>query len=154
MKHFNNRNNKLLLVSVVVVSLFGCGASSDLVAGSSKPDASMLEDVGGKVVSKNVVSEKMKKKDQVEFAKKHLADKLSIDMSAISLAGAESVTWSSGAMGCPKPGMNYTQALVPGMLIMLKAGNQAYRYHASSDGSPSYCPNSRAESPSASPGDI
>jgi hypothetical protein len=87
---------------------------------------------------------------QVAFAKLNLADKLQVIEAQISLVSIQSVTWRSGALGCPKPGMMYTQALVPGVLVLLKVGESIYRYHASVAGTPTYCPAERAQTPSES----
>lgn len=87
---------------------------------------------------------------QVALAKLSLADTLQISESQISLLSIQSVTWRSGALGCPKPGMMYTQALVPGVLVLLKVGESIYRYHASVGGTPAYCPAERAQTPSES----
>lgn len=43
---------------------------------------------------------------------------------------AEAVTWSDGSLGCPMPGMFYTQALVDGYQIVLDAGGQSLDYRA------------------------
>jgi hypothetical protein len=43
--------------------------------------------------------------------------------------------------------MNYTQALVPGSLIILKVGEKQFEYHARNGGPPFYCPADRVESP-------
>ena len=62
--------------------------------------------------------------------KDDLAKRLSIDPSKIELVEMSSVTWPDGSLGCPKPGMAYTQMLVDGMRIRLKAGSQVYEYHS------------------------
>ncbi len=41
----------------------------------------------------------------------------------------EQVTWRDGSLGCPKPGMDYTMALVPGYKIVLDAGGRTMEYH-------------------------
>jgi predicted small lipoprotein YifL len=64
----------------------------------------------------------------------HLAAQLSVERQAISVAGAEAVTWNDGSLGCPKPGEFYTQALVPGYRVILEANGQRYNYHASEKG--------------------
>ncbi len=86
---------------------------------------------------------------QISFSKKDLAQRLGIEPDAITLSGARQVNWRSGALGCPAPGMSYTQALVPGILILLKAGDEAFGYHAKSDGKPFYCPRERVEVPAS-----
>jgi len=85
--------------------------------------------------------------EQIEFSKKALAQRLDIEPKSITLSEAREVTWRSGALGCPEPGMNYTQALVPGALIFLRAGNEIHRYHAKISAKPFYCPRQRAEQP-------
>lgn len=60
---------------------------------------------------------------------------------------AEQVTWSDGALGCPQPGMSYTQALVPGYRIRVQAGNEVLDYHASTRGQIVLCPPGRAAEP-------
>jgi hypothetical protein len=58
---------------------------------------------------------------------------------------AEAVTWSDGALGCPRPGMNYTMALVPGYRVVFAVGSGAaerrYAYHSGRAGPLAYCPN-------------
>jgi hypothetical protein len=64
-----------------------------------------------------------------------------------SVVAAEAVTWRSGALGCPQPGMLYTDALVPGYRIVIEAAGQRLDYHASAHGAPLLCPADRAEEP-------
>lgn len=89
----------------------------------------------------------MNLKGQIEFSKKDLAQRLDIPPDSVVLSGARQVTWRSGALGCPKPGMNYTQALVPGSVIYLQVDNMTHAYHAKIAGEPFYCPRERVESP-------
>ena len=85
--------------------------------------------------------------EQIAFSKQDLAARLDVELDAVNLSGARPVTWRSGALGCPEPGMNYTQALVPGVLIFLRVGNEVHGYHAKHGGKPFYCPRERAEQP-------
>ncbi|PWB98223.1 hypothetical protein [Homoserinimonas hongtaonis] len=55
------------------------------------------------------------------------------------IVSAEAVTWNNGALGCPKPGMNYTQALVEGMHVVITAGGETYDYRFGSRNSPILC---------------
>ena len=61
------------------------------------------------------------------------------------------VTWRDGSLGCPKPGMMYTQALVEGALIVLRLEGREYSYHSGAGKPPFYCENpvSPASGPSA-----
>ena len=41
------------------------------------------------------------------------------------------VTWNDGSLGCPEPGMFYTQALVDGYHVILQAGDEELDYRVS-----------------------
>ena len=62
------------------------------------------------------------------------ASRSGVDASSITVVRGESVTWSDGSLGCPKPGMNYTQALVPGYWVVLDAAGTDYDYRATTRG--------------------
>jgi cytochrome c5 len=57
------------------------------------------------------------------------------------------VIWRDGALGCPSPGMMYTQALVPGWKLRVAAGAQTLHYHASRRGQWLWCPAERVQEP-------
>jgi hypothetical protein len=78
----------------------------------------------------------------VERARVDLAGRLGVEESAIEVVSAEAVTWSDGSLGCPQPGMMYTQALVEGARVVLSYGGTLYPYHAGSDGEPFLCESS------------
>ncbi|MEJ6020629.1 hypothetical protein [Ramlibacter sp. PS4R-6] len=63
------------------------------------------------------------------------------------VVSVERVTWRDGSLGCPQPGMNYTQALVPGWRIELAVGSRSFLYHASERGRVVNCPPGRAKKP-------
>jgi hypothetical protein len=69
--------------------------------------------------------------------------------SALHVDRAEAVTWRDGSLGCPQPGMAYTQALVPGFRVRLRAGDLVLDYHAGRSGLPQWCPPGRAQDPLA-----
>jgi len=62
----------------------------------------------------------------VDMAREDLAANLKIEVADIKLAEAEFVTWRDGSIGCPKLGEQYTQALVNGSRIVLKANGKAF----------------------------
>lgn len=63
-----------------------------------------------------------------------LAGRLGVAESAIEVLQAQAVTWNDGSIGCPKPGMSYTQALVDGYWVILGFDGVLYDYHASRSG--------------------
>lgn len=70
----------------------------------------------------------------MEAILKDLSENEHVDQKTITVTRAETVIWSDGALGCPKPGEMYTHALVPGYWIVLKSGGQQYDYRASQKG--------------------
>ena len=58
-----------------------------------------------------------------------LASHLDISPGDVTVVAAREVTWPDGSLGCPEPGMMYTQALVDGTLVVLEADGQRYEYH-------------------------
>jgi hypothetical protein len=48
---------------------------------------------------------------------------------------AESVVWNDGSLGCPEPGNMYTEALVNGYWVIIRARGQTYDFRADSRGS-------------------
>ena len=57
----------------------------------------------------------------------------------VLVTDTELVTWPNGAVGCPEPGMMYTQALVDSYRITVEADGEQYVYHGQSDQAPFYC---------------
>lgn len=47
---------------------------------------------------------------------------------------AEAVIWNDGSLGCPQPGMEYTQALVPGYWVIIRVGEAEYDYRTTERG--------------------
>ncbi len=58
-----------------------------------------------------------------------LAARLEVAADEVKVASVEEVTWSDASLGCPKPGMDYTMALVPGYRIVLEVAGEQYEYH-------------------------
>ncbi len=56
-----------------------------------------------------------------------------------TLVSAASVTWDDGSLGCPEPGKSYTQALVQGQKIVVKAGGTTYDYRFGKSDAPKLC---------------
>jgi hypothetical protein len=74
-------------------------------------------------------------------AKADLAERLGTTADQITLVSSEEVTWRDGSLGCPQPGMSYTQALIDGSRIILESGGKKYEYHAGGRRAPFLCTN-------------
>jgi hypothetical protein len=68
-------------------------------------------------------------------------------LDVLEVQSAEAVTWSDGSLGCPRPGMEYTQALVPGYRIKIRAGERILDYHANRRGYWILCPDGASQDP-------
>jgi len=58
---------------------------------------------------------------------------------AVEVVMARAVTWPNGAWGCPKPGMAYTQMVVNGYQLVVKAAGRTYDYRFGSGDAPRLC---------------
>lgn len=75
----------------------------------------------------------------VTQAKEDLAQRLSIDVDQIQLLEFEAVVWPDGGLGCPEPGVVYTQVPQDGALIRLEAEDKVYEYHSGRGRAPFLC---------------
>lgn len=66
---------------------------------------------------------------------------------ALQVLSAAAVTWRDGSLGCPQPDRVYTQALVPGFRVRIRAAGQQFDYHAGTRGAVVLCPAGRADEP-------
>lgn len=57
------------------------------------------------------------------------ARRFNVAENAVVLTRAEQLTWSDGSLGCPDPGVTYTQNLVAGYLIVAKTAGGELSYH-------------------------
>ena len=79
--------------------------------------------------------------DPVEQAKADLAAHLRVDPAQVAVVSTAEVTWRDGSLGCPEPGMFYTQALIPGIRTILEVAGKQYHYHSGTGRPPFLCEN-------------
>src|SRR6266567_7534133 len=60
---------------------------------------------------------------------------------------AQPVVWNDGSLGCPEPGMMYTQALVNGYWVVIDAAGEKYDFRVGRGGSFRLCPAGRGRPP-------
>jgi len=60
---------------------------------------------------------------------------------------AQSVVWNDGSLGCPEPGMMYTQALIKGYWVMIEGAGQTYDFRVDARGRFQLCPAGRGRPP-------
>ena len=71
-----------------------------------------------------------------------------VPLAEVTLLTLEPVTWADGSLGCPEPGMMYTQALVRGYRIRVDAAGTPMTYHTGATSTFVLCPPERAQEPS------
>jgi hypothetical protein len=105
------------------------------------PDQPLLPDKDAVIAKPTIpVPNIPKVQEQVVMAKEDLAGRFNFDTAVIELVEYQTVTWRDGSLGCPQPGLAYTQALVDGYRLQLQMEGVQYNYHGSTNGDPFYCP--------------
>jgi hypothetical protein len=126
------------LLTLAVAAVAACGAGSE-------PPSSDLTTIASTAPSTTESETTMPASDQQQFAivapaVDDLAGRLGAAPDDIEVVSAEEVTWPDGSLGCPQPGMSYTQALVEGSRAVLRYEDRVYVYHARDDDRPFLCP--------------
>ena len=75
----------------------------------------------------------------VGHAVSDLATRLNIDSSKVETLSAQAMSWPDGSLGCPQPGLAYTQVMVDGALIELGVDGTTYSYHSGGSTAPFLC---------------
>jgi hypothetical protein len=65
---------------------------------------------------------------------KDLEGRTGIERRDFNVIQAQFIVWNDGSLGCPHPGILYTQALVDGYWVILEADGVKYDYRASGSG--------------------
>jgi hypothetical protein len=68
-----------------------------------------------------------------------LSKRTGVDRQEIEILRNKPVIWSDGSLGCPEPGVFYTQALVPGYWVVLQIREKEFDYRASERGFFVFC---------------
>ena len=79
------------------------------------------------------------------------AERSGLDRAALVLSQDQAVVWPDGSLGCPQPGMMYTQALVEGYHILIQAGEDVLDYRATQRGSFVLCEHALRLPPAQTP---
>ena len=83
----------------------------------------------------------------IDAARVDAARRSGLPPAQLQVVTAESVTWPDGGLGCPRQGMLYTQALVPGYRVKLRVGKEVWDYHAGERGAVVLCPPGQSQEP-------
>jgi hypothetical protein len=103
------------------------------------PEPQQTEEVPGMNEVKVPAPFDMAVQQLVDQARADLAKRLSVDAGQIETVDVYEVTWPNSGLGCPKPGMVYTQVMIDGIRIRLRAGGRLYEYHSGGQHGPFLC---------------
>ncbi|MGI9265494.1 MAG: hypothetical protein ACR2QU_11245 [Gammaproteobacteria bacterium] len=126
------------------------GQATDKDGGPGGPTSGSNTAAEDNVASPGKEADGMTYQEQIDAAKVDFADRFNKSVDEFEVWEAVGVDWRSGALGCPKKGMNFTMALVPGLRVVIKSGEVRYDYHARQGETPFYCPPDRVEKPASS----
>ncbi len=65
--------------------------------------------------------------------------KRGLDPETSKVVSAEAIEWPNGALGCPQKGMFYTDAIEPGMRVIVEAAGESYDFRFGSTEVPVLC---------------
>lgn len=133
------------------VPLLACFAAAGCIAAAPAVGGDPVDKTG--TASAVTVATAEVPKDLVATAISDAARRAAVARDDVAVVEAGPVTWPDGAFGCPQPGMTYTQALVPGYRIVLRAAGKDMHYHVGGKGGPTFCPPERVAPPASRGGD-
>ncbi len=126
----------LALVAVTLTACAGAGDGGDDTGGGAPPAGEARPDGDGPATvapPDGAVDARLASLDdlvsEVEAALADASERSGVPVERIAVASALAVTWSDGSLGCPQPDMMYTQALVPGYLLVLEVDGERVEYH-------------------------
>ncbi len=127
-------------LAVLVTVLTACGSGSDLPTVDETTTPTTALPTTEIETTTMPTSNQEQQLPIVAPARADLARRLGVEPDDLEVISAEEVTWPDGSLGCPEPGMSYTQALVDGSKVVLGHDDRVYVYHAGDDGQPFLCP--------------
>ena len=71
--------------------------------------------------------------DVLTAVRAELSSSSGLDAANAEVVRAEAVDWPDGSMGCPVPGMMYTQQIVPGYQVVLTLDGKTYDYRVAAE---------------------
>ncbi len=126
-------------LAVLVVTCVACGSAPD----SLEIDETTTSITVAPTTESETTTMPASEEQQLPIvapAREDLARRLGVDPGELEVVSFEEVAWPDGSLGCPEPGMSYTQAVVEGSKVVLGHDGRVYVYHAGDDDQPFLCP--------------
>ncbi len=143
------KNSFGLVVCTLMLACTQADMEKESILAASQ-EKSQPEIVDSTPVQSNSGSEVTKK---ISAAVSDLSSRTGVAEDSIKVRHARAVNWGSSAVGCPRPGMEYMQVIVPGFQVLLEANGTVYRYHGERKGALFFCPEDRAQAPAYGSGE-
>jgi hypothetical protein len=124
-------------LAVLVVTCVACGSAPDSPATGETTTSITVAPTTENETTTMPTSEEL---PIVASAREDLARRLVVEPEELEVVSVEDVTWPDGSLGCPEPGVSYTQAVVEGSKVVLGHDGRVYIYHAGDDDQPFLCP--------------
>jgi hypothetical protein len=128
----------VLAIAIACVALAGCATPDE---GDSTPTESPTSARSFAVAPSPSALIGDVPQELIDALMEEMASDAGVDRSTVEILAAEAVTWSDGSLGCPQPGMAYTQALVPGYRVVLEVEGEQQHYHSDASGEFGLCEN-------------
>ena len=131
-----NQRTKILPIALAALVLGACTGEPGATTGTSpsKTPSNEGDESMAPILPSGAVPD-----DLLADVLAQAADRAGVDVSEARIVTAEAVTWSDGSLGCPEPGMAYTQALVPGYRVVVEAGGEELHFHGAESGDFRFC---------------
>jgi hypothetical protein len=81
------------------------------------------------------------------------ASRFAVEAQEVAVVSVEEVVWPNGAVGCPRPGMSYSQVAIDGLRIVVEVSGVEYAYHSGGRVDPFLCEHGVTSSSSGEPDD-
>ena len=102
--------------------LVGCGGTSSGAGGHDQETLSPSPSAGVRVPTEAAQA--------VAQAQADASARTGVAATAWVVIEVTQVDWPDSSLGCPQPGMMYTQVVTPGYLIKLRSGSRTLEYHS------------------------
>jgi len=123
-------NRRKLLIAVIILTVLGIVIKVEMKDSSLK-----IKSVLNRFSPRPVPASSFDQQDPIVYnylsiAKSDLVKRSGVGIGEISVLEVEKIIWPDTSLGCPQKDLLYSQMLVPGYRIILKAKNKVYNYHA------------------------
>src|SRR5262245_51678203 len=131
---------------VAFVSVAFAAITADSVRGSDKVET-VPPDTSPTTIEKSPQMQERVPQRILDPILKEAAALAKVAREKLVILRAQPVVWSDGSLGCPEPGMMYTQALINGYWVVIEAGGRTYDFRVDAGGRFHLCPAGRGRPP-------